>query len=163
MKRIRWLTAAFSAGAVAWALAIPVAAAVEAYRPDAGASRVAASAVYLAGAVVCHQKPERSFRIAGQPLPVCARCTGIYIGAALAVAALAGGSVGTRRSATPLDPQRVRRIGLVALVPTLVTLVWEWTIGTTPSNGMRAAAGLPIGVMVAWIVWCSARSHAQSR
>ena len=83
---------------MAWALAIPLAAVVVANRPEMGVSRVAASAVYVAGAVVCHQKAERSFRLAGQPLPVCARCTGIYIGAALAVVALAGGTVGMRRS-----------------------------------------------------------------
>ena len=155
--------AAFSAGAIGWALAIPLAAVVVANRPDAGASRVAASLVYLAGAVVCHQRAERSFSLGGQPFPVCARCTGIYFGAALAAVALAGGSVGVRRGAAPMDPQRVRRIGVVALVPTIATLGWEWTIGTTPSNEVRAAAGLPIGVAVAWIVWRSARSHGQSR
>ncbi|MGL4655278.1 MAG: DUF2085 domain-containing protein [Sarcina sp.] len=29
---------------------------------------------------VCHQKPERSFFIKGQQMPICARCTGILIG-----------------------------------------------------------------------------------
>ncbi|MGL4760371.1 MAG: DUF2085 domain-containing protein [Sarcina sp.] len=29
---------------------------------------------------ICHQKPERSFFIKGQQMPVCARCTGIVIG-----------------------------------------------------------------------------------
>jgi len=163
VKRIRWPTAAFSAGAVAWALAIPLAAVLVAYRPEAGASRVAASAVYVAGAVVCHQKPERSFRLAGQPLPVCARCTGIYVGAALAVMALAAGPAGVRRVASPFDAARARRLGVVAVAPTLATLAWEWTVGTTPSNAVRAAAGLPIGAVVAWIVWQSARSHGQSR
>ncbi len=33
---------------------------------------------------VCHQIPERSFFIAGHPLAVCARCTGIYGGFAAA-------------------------------------------------------------------------------
>ena len=31
----------------------------------------------------CHQIPERSFWIAGQPMAVCSRCIGIYIGFAL--------------------------------------------------------------------------------
>jgi uncharacterized membrane protein len=34
---------------------------------------------------VCHQIPERAFYIEGQPLAVCARCTGIYFGFAAGV------------------------------------------------------------------------------
>jgi uncharacterized membrane protein len=34
-------------------------------------------------ALVCHQRPERSFWIYGAPVAVCARCLGIYLGAAL--------------------------------------------------------------------------------
>lgn len=30
--------------------------------------------------VACHRKPERSFFYRGKQFPVCARCTGIYIG-----------------------------------------------------------------------------------
>lgn len=32
------------------------------------------------GAGVCHRIFDRTFSIAGQPLPLCARCTGIYLG-----------------------------------------------------------------------------------
>lgn len=35
----------------------------------------------LVGYAICHQIPERSFHIDGQQLPLCARCTGIYMGA----------------------------------------------------------------------------------
>jgi uncharacterized membrane protein len=35
----------------------------------------------LVGYAICHQIPERSFHIHGQQLPLCARCTGIYMGA----------------------------------------------------------------------------------
>ncbi len=34
-------------------------------------------------ALVCHQRPERSFFIFGAPVGVCARCLGIYLGAAI--------------------------------------------------------------------------------
>ncbi len=34
---------------------------------------------------VCHQIPERAFYLAGHPLAVCARCTGIYFGFAAGV------------------------------------------------------------------------------
>ncbi len=30
---------------------------------------------------VCHRLPERTFMIAGRPLPLCARCSGMYLGA----------------------------------------------------------------------------------
>lgn len=33
-------------------------------------------------AIVCHQRPERSFWIFGAGMAVCARCLGIYLGAA---------------------------------------------------------------------------------
>jgi uncharacterized membrane protein len=34
-------------------------------------------------ALVCHQRPERCFWIFGAPIAVCARCLGIYLGAAI--------------------------------------------------------------------------------
>jgi uncharacterized membrane protein len=34
-------------------------------------------------AVICHQRPERSFWIFGGAVAVCSRCLGIYLGAAL--------------------------------------------------------------------------------
>jgi uncharacterized membrane protein len=33
----------------------------------------------------CHQMPERSFHINGYTFPVCARCTGVFLGQLLAV------------------------------------------------------------------------------
>ena len=36
--------------------------------------------LYHAFSYVCHQQTERSFFIAGQPLAVCARCSGLYAG-----------------------------------------------------------------------------------
>ncbi|MBV1755609.1 MAG: DUF2085 domain-containing protein [Methanobacterium sp.] len=32
------------------------------------------------GNLICHGLPERSFKIKGHMLPVCARCTGLYLG-----------------------------------------------------------------------------------
>lgn len=36
---------------------------------------------------VCHQIPERSFHLLGEPLAACTRCTGLYLGFTLGVAA----------------------------------------------------------------------------
>ena len=41
--------------------------------------------IYETFSHVCHQAPERSFFIAGHPFAVCARCTGLYLGFAVAV------------------------------------------------------------------------------
>lgn len=46
----------------------------------------ASFAIYEAFSHVCHQDPERSFHLAAFPLAVCARCTGLYVGFAAAVA-----------------------------------------------------------------------------
>ncbi len=56
------------------------------------------------GYAVCHRITERSFTIAGRQLPLCARCTGMYLGVTLtfAVLALAG-----RRRWINLPPPRV--------------------------------------------------------
>ena len=44
---------------------------------------VLAFALHHGFALVCHQRPERSFFVFGAPVAVCARCLGIYIGAAI--------------------------------------------------------------------------------
>jgi uncharacterized membrane protein len=43
-----------------------------------------ASPIYKAFALVCHQIPERSFHLSGHKFGVCSRCTGLYVGFAVA-------------------------------------------------------------------------------
>jgi uncharacterized membrane protein len=161
--------------ALFWAAALPVAAAVHAAPPDNGGVRLFASAVYAAGAVVCHQRAERSFEWTGEPWPVCARCTGIYVGAAVAALVLlaearrsgASDSTEGRGGAgdAPLRAEEVMRARIVcvaAVVPTVATIVWEWTTGRPSSNELRALAGIPIGIAVAWVLLrrTPSRSHS---
>lgn len=49
----------------------------------AGQHFLISGTLYQAFSYVCHQQSDRSFFIAGQPLAVCARCTGLYAGFAL--------------------------------------------------------------------------------
>ena len=43
---------------------------------------------HLIGYAICHQIPDRTIHIGGTPLPLCARCTGIYLGALLGLTGL---------------------------------------------------------------------------
>ena len=132
------------AASAVWAASIPAAAYV-ASRPDGSSVAYGfALGVYAIGRVVCHQLPARSFHMWMTSLPVCARCTGIYVGAAVVAIALRGRLVATR--ANP----RVVLVG--ALVPTAATLVFEWTTGIMPSHWIRALAGAPLGAAVAWAI-----------
>ena len=72
------------AAPIAWVVALFVAVLV-ASRPTVGVPAYALSAaVYEIGSLICHQLPNRSFYFWGAQLPVCARCTGLYVGAAVA-------------------------------------------------------------------------------
>lgn len=42
----------------------------------------------VVGYAICHRIPERSFILAGRPLPLCARCTGTFLGAILGLVAM---------------------------------------------------------------------------
>ena len=124
-------------------------AALAAGRPDGSYPLYAfALAVYAAGHVVCHQIPVRSFQHWGAVFPVCARCTGIYAGAALTACAV----FLTRAAPATPSARDVRRLLVAALIPTAVTLIYEWTTGDMPANWIRALAGIPLGAAVIWLV-----------
>lgn len=76
-QRVMWfLVASGSLAVMAIIIGAPLALA-------AGHSRLAGT-IYQGFSHVCHQLPERSFFIEGHALAVCARCTGIYAGFAVA-------------------------------------------------------------------------------
>jgi hypothetical protein len=128
------------AAAVAW-IGVLLLAPLAAHGPEPRSLSLAlAYGAYTIGHLVCHQLPERSFHLAGMPLPVCARCTGIYMGAALAAV------LGVARIVRP------RTALVIAALPTLASLVYEWTTGEMPSHWTRAATGAPLGAAVAWII-----------
>jgi hypothetical protein len=169
------LRRAFAVAAVAWVIILPLAA-FAASRPRGGPLVFGfAYGAYAIGSVICHQLPARSFHLWSAPLPVCARCAGIYAGAAIAAvlelaahdrSAIASGAHGRARAMldfrhrpltglirmTLAATNPARRILIVAAMPTAATLIYQWTTGGTPANWTRALAGAPIGVAVAWIV-----------
>jgi uncharacterized membrane protein len=106
---------------------------------------IGAAGMYAAGSRICHQRPDRCFWIRGRPMPVCARCTGLYVSAALA-APLA------LVFASGLSSRRARAVATIAAVPTLVTWSLEMAGLAHPSNAVRAIAALPLGFGAAWLV-----------
>ena len=80
-RRIIALYAATLIGLIGWLAAIVAAP----YLRSRGSGW--AAFLYSCFAPLCHQRPERSFRAFGFPLAVCARCTGIYLGSFLGLAA----------------------------------------------------------------------------
>jgi uncharacterized membrane protein len=144
------LRRAFTGAAIAWPLMIAAAPFAASRHESTAAWYAFAVLVYGIGSFVCHQLPARSFHLWAAQLPVCARCTGIYVGGAGAALVAA-----TRRAPGAGDemaPRAARTLLVLGALPTAATLAFEWASGQTPSNLTRAFAGLPLGAAVAWIV-----------
>lgn len=102
--------------------------------------------VYLAGSFVCHQIADRSFHVSGIQFPVCARCTGLYLGAVIGMAAVA--------MAPPawLSFARARLLLIVTSIPTVLTVATAWVGLWDPANRLRAVLALPLGFAVGAVV-----------
>ena len=102
-------------------------------------------AVYHAGSLVCHQRPERSFHLAGAQLPVCARCFGLYLSGAvgLVVASRRRGSISGATS---------RLLLAMAALPIAATVALEWLGLIHTTNIVRMLTGLPLGFAAAVVI-----------
>jgi uncharacterized membrane protein len=68
------------------------------------------------GYAICHQIPERTFSLpGGRPLPLCARCTGTYLGAILGLTAM-----------LLLRRQRASRMAPISVLFALILFVGFW-------------------------------------
>jgi uncharacterized membrane protein len=130
--------------AVLWVAALVAA-------PTADAPRFGA-VMYASGSVICHQRPERSFYRGGAQLPVCARCLGLYGGAAVGVVAWIG-YAGLRRVALPRAQAFAARhlvpTLMITSAPTIVTVISAASGWWDPDNALRAASALPLGGAIA--------------
>ena len=174
------LRPAFIAAALVWVLLLTLVPFIASrpYTSPAGTALIIS--VYAIGGAVCHQRPERSYHLWTAQMPVCARCAGIYFGAAL-MAVVAAAAPPRRRS--PYDESRraeprsilpvvrhrssgtnrPRALLLVAALPALATLVYEWTTGDMPAHWIRTATGVPLGATVAWMVLSSMPHRTRAR
>ena len=104
------------------------------------------AAIYTGFAAACHQMPERAFYAWGLPMAVCARCFGLYVGAAAGAACYPLLRKLARREAS------ARAWLLAAALPTSVDFalgffgVWENT------HWSRFLTALPLGAAAAFYV-----------
>lgn len=148
----RVIVATLAAGSVAWVVLVVLA-------PELPPAL--AAIVYGIGGVVCHQRPERSFHWHGAQLAVCARCTGIYLGACtLAILAPLPPSFYARWGG---PPARIGRLLAVAALPMAATLGAEWTGVWMPSSIARAGTGVVLGAAVALVVTAALGAASKAR
>jgi len=83
-------------------------------------------------------------------MPVCARCTGLYLSAAAAAPF-------ALLLAWPMPSSRARWLLGVAALPTAISWSIEFAGLAHPSNIVRAVAALPLGFAAAWVVMGNAR------
>ncbi len=140
---MRIFAGALVVASIAWPIVLGTAVAA---RVHDSASRVA-YVTYVACSNICHQLPERSFRTAGVTWPVCARCSGLYLSAPIG-AVLAW----RRRRRGPRSAAKNLWLLAVMSIPTFVTLAIEWSGWGSPSGVMRAAAALPLGAAIAYVL-----------
>lgn len=135
--------------AAAWPVAIVLA-------PGLARSMAWLAAVpYAIGALVCHQLPDRSFHLWGAQLPVCARCTGLYAGAALGLAAWVAAA--GRRGTWPRE-SAIKALA-IGSAPTAVTVATAWLGIADPPNAWRAALALPLGAIAGRVVGAVLTDH----
>ena len=95
---------------------------------------------------VCHQMPERSFYIEGQPYAVCARCTGLYVGLAFG-ALLYPLARSLRRRDTP-----ARAWLIVAAAPTIIDFALNFFGLWSNTHLSRLMTGALLGAVSAFYV-----------
>jgi uncharacterized membrane protein len=108
--------------------------------------------IFTIGGVICHQLPDRSFFVAGHQLPVCARCTGLYLSGAVALVSWWGLKLARSWQPMRMSPEFALRLVAIAAVPTLLSLL-TGTLGMWDgSNITRAVLAIPLGASAGTIV-----------
>jgi uncharacterized membrane protein len=110
----------------------------------------------LVGYAICHQIPERSFLLGGHQLPLCARCTGTYLGVAIGFGTLA--LLGRWRTGELLPTWMLALMaGFVAVMGvdglnSYLDLVLGHPLLYEPQNWLRAVTGSLNGIALSMIL-----------
>jgi uncharacterized membrane protein len=108
--------------------------------------------VYAAGSVVCHQLPERSFFLDGQQLPICARCTGLYLSGAAGFIGWAAIKVTRGWRGWQIRPRIALAIVAASAVPTVLSVASGMLGLWDGSNATRALLAIPFGLAAGAVV-----------
>ena len=111
----------------------------------AGHDRLAAT-IYQTFSHLCHQLPERSFFIDGHPFAVCARCTGIYAGFAVATV-LYPLARSLRQIETP-----ARKWLFIAAAPLAIDFAIEFFGVSHNTHSSRLATGALLGAAAVFYI-----------
>lgn len=108
------------------------------------------------GYSVCHRIDLRSFHLGDRPLPVCARCTGMYLGALLALTFHAV----RKPRAGRYPPRRLMIIfaffGLIWAIDGLNSVAYLFPSAPSlyqPSNTLRMISGTLVGIALATLIY----------
>lgn len=93
--------------------------------------------------LICHGRIERSLELFGVPMPICARCTAIYLG-------LLGG-LAAFWLVRSVSEQTMRRVSLLAITPLAIDGLTQLTGLRESTNPLRVATGLVAGL--AFGIW----------
>jgi uncharacterized membrane protein len=108
--------------------------------------------IFAIGSVICHQRPDRSFFVDGHQLPVCARCTGLYVSGALGLLGWIAFKIARGWRPIAIDPRRAARLIVIAALPTAVSLASAAIAMWDGSNVTRALLAVPLGASAGAIV-----------
>jgi uncharacterized membrane protein len=107
---------------------------------------VAAALIYQAFSPLCHQVSSRSFHLDGIPFAVCARCTGVYLGAVV------GLLIYPLRVRIDNETMPSRVLLMAGVAPLAIDGLANLTRIYSSSMNVRAATGVITGVVVAWFI-----------
>ncbi|MDO9627308.1 MAG: DUF2085 domain-containing protein [Methanobacteriaceae archaeon] len=99
---------------------------------------------FLRGHIICHGLPERSFKIKGHQFPVCARCTGIYLGSFSVI--------GLVMIFNPVFNPLLLIMGFLMIIPTFIDGLTQYLNHRESNNNLRFITGLIGGIGMAIVI-----------
>jgi len=111
---------------------------------------------HLVGYSICHQIPNRTFFLGGQALPLCARCTGTYLG--IVIGLVTAALLRRKRAGELLSRGMLALMGVFILAMAVdggnsyLVLLGRPPLLYVPRNWLRTATGTLNGIALSMIV-----------